>query len=102
MWGAQRNSDALRSANRNSTPQFAEVDDRIEVTLLQDGIVDAVYVDEDRSESEVDPRRISACLETSHPSLEIPANECGHDEMRFGEVREGLKFTSPNRQFPLW
>jgi hypothetical protein len=41
----------MRLGVENSTPQFAEVNDVIEVTLLQDSLVDAVDMDEDGSES---------------------------------------------------
>src|ERR1700719_638866 len=38
------------SANRNSPPQLAEIDHCVEITFLQDAVIDAVDVDEDRSE----------------------------------------------------
>ena len=50
------------SANRNSTPQLTEIDHCVEITFLQDAVIDAVDVDEDRSEGVVARFRNAADL----------------------------------------
>ena len=50
------------SATRNSTPQLTEIDHCVEITFLQDAVIDAVDVDEDRSEGVVARFRNAADL----------------------------------------
>ncbi len=50
------------SANRNSIPQLTEIDHCVEITFLQDAVIDAVDVDEDRSEGVVARFRNAADL----------------------------------------
>jgi hypothetical protein len=50
------------SANRNSIPQLTEIDHCVEITFLQDVVIDAVDVDEDRSEGVVARFRNAADL----------------------------------------
>ena len=49
-------------ANRNSTPQFTEIDHCVEIAFLQDAVIDAVDVDEDRSEGVIARFRNAADL----------------------------------------
>jgi hypothetical protein len=46
-------SNPSLSATRHSNPQPAEIDHCVEITFLQDAVIDAVDVDEDRSEGVV-------------------------------------------------
>jgi hypothetical protein len=50
------------SANRNSTPQLTEINHCVEITFLQDAVIDPVDVDEDRSEGVVARFRNAADL----------------------------------------